>query len=113
MGTEDDVALREKYALEILNTTTEQEYDSRQRKFILEFADRIFWLDDPGMSREVREAYKMKTIPLNEYSKQIDIEMAKEEKAFEVARSMLADGLPAETIRKYTGLDESSILSLR
>jgi hypothetical protein len=28
----------------------------------------------------------------------------------EVARSMLADGLPAETIKKYTGLDESSIL---
>jgi predicted transposase/invertase (TIGR01784 family) len=36
----------------------------------------------------------------------------KGEKAFEVARSMLADGLPAETIRKYTGLDESDILAL-
>jgi predicted transposase/invertase (TIGR01784 family) len=32
---------------------------------------------------------------------------------FEVARSMLADGLPAEMISKYTGLDESSILSPR
>jgi predicted transposase/invertase (TIGR01784 family) len=32
---------------------------------------------------------------------------------FEVARSMLADGLPVETIKKYTGLDENSILSLR
>jgi hypothetical protein len=37
----------------------------------------------------------------------------KEEKAFDVARTMLADGLPAETIRKYTCLDEGSILSLR
>jgi predicted transposase YdaD len=129
MGTEDDIALREKYAWELLNTTTEQEYDSTQRKFILEFAGRIFWLDDPGMNREVKEAYKMKTIPLDEYSRQIRIEEAEmigeargeakgeargEAKGkFEVARSMLADGLPAETIRKYTGLDESSILSLR
>ncbi|MDR3354113.1 MAG: hypothetical protein LBO21_03675, partial [Synergistaceae bacterium] len=32
---------------------------------------------------------------------------------FEVARSMLADGLPVETIMKYTGLDKNSILSLR
>jgi hypothetical protein len=29
-----------------------------------------------------------------------------------VARSMLADDLPAETIRKYTGLDEDSIKRL-
>jgi hypothetical protein len=39
-------------------------------------------------------------------------EKGKAEGKFEVARTMLADGLPAETIRKYTGLDESSILSL-
>jgi hypothetical protein len=36
-----------------------------------------------------------------------------EEGKHEVARSMLADGLGVEIIRKYTGLDESSILSLR
>jgi hypothetical protein len=41
------------------------------------------------------------------------MEKGEEEKAFEIARTMLKDGLPAETIRKYTGLDESSILSLR
>ena len=55
----------------------------------------------------------MKTISLDEYVKETDMEEARVEKACEVARSMLADGLPAETIRKYTGLDESSILSLR
>jgi len=117
LGTEDNVALREKYAWELLNTTTEQEYDERQRKFIFEFADRIFWLGDPEISRELKEAYEMKTIPLSEYLKEIDREeamMIGETKGkFDVARSMLADGLPAETIRKYTGLDESSILSLR
>jgi predicted transposase/invertase (TIGR01784 family) len=37
----------------------------------------------------------------------------RKEGKFEVARSMFADGFPTETIRKYTGLDESSILSLR
>ena len=41
------------------------------------------------------------------------MEKGEEKKAFDVARTMLADGLPAETIRKYTGLDESFILSLR
>jgi hypothetical protein len=41
------------------------------------------------------------------------IEKGLEEGKFEVARSMLADGLPAEIVRKYTGLDESAIISLR
>jgi predicted transposase/invertase (TIGR01784 family) len=36
-----------------------------------------------------------------------------EKKAFDVARSMLADGLTFETVRKYTGLDELAVLSLR
>jgi predicted transposase YdaD len=54
----------------------------------------------------------MQLIPIDEAVREIQIRDAKEEKAIEVARSMLADGLPAETIRKYTGLDESSILSL-
>ncbi|MDR1580966.1 MAG: hypothetical protein LBS35_11465 [Synergistaceae bacterium] len=40
-------------------------------------------------------------------------EEGKEEGKFEVARSMLADGFTAEIIRKHTGLDERSILSLR
>jgi hypothetical protein len=31
----------------------------------------------------------------------------------EVARSMLADGLPAETVKKYTGLGEKEIFAIR
>ncbi|MDR1915652.1 MAG: hypothetical protein LBQ58_03640 [Synergistaceae bacterium] len=108
----DDVALRERYAWELLNATSDQEYDKRQRKFILEFVGRIFWLNDPQISQKLKEAYKMKTISLDEYVREIDKEEAKMEGKFEVARSMLADGLPAETIRKYTGLDEGDILSL-
>jgi predicted transposase/invertase (TIGR01784 family) len=40
-------------------------------------------------------------------------EEGREKKAFEVARSMLADGLPAETVRKYTGLSEREILAIQ
>jgi hypothetical protein len=72
LSIENDIALREKYAWEILNTTGEDDYDKRQRKFILEFANRIFWLDGCEISRDLREAYKMKTMPLDEYLRQID-----------------------------------------
>jgi hypothetical protein len=125
LGTENDVKLREKYALEILNTTDEDVYDNGQRRFILEFANRIFRLSDPEISQDVREAYRMKTIPLEQYVAAIakeegvmeGLEKGREEGMekgkFEVARSMLADGLPAETIRKYTGLEESARRSLR
>jgi predicted transposase/invertase (TIGR01784 family) len=107
----------------------EMSYDNSQRKYILEFSERIFRLKDPKMSDELREAYNMKTVPLRELSNALSKEEGiligkaegkeegktegKTEGKFEVARSMLADGLPAATIRKYTGLDESSILSLR
>jgi predicted transposase/invertase (TIGR01784 family) len=121
----DDVALREKFAWELLNMADEMSYDNNQRRYILEFAERIFRLKDSKMSDELREAYNMKTVSLKELSnalskeegimigKEEGLEKGKAEKAFDVARSMLADGLPAETIKKYTGLDESSILSLR
>jgi hypothetical protein len=113
----DNTMLREKFAWELLNTTGAESYDKRQRKFILEFTGRIFRLSDPRISEALKEAYKLQTISLEQYVAEIDKEEARmegmEEKAFDVARSMLADGLPAETIRKYTGLDEGSILSLR
>jgi hypothetical protein len=109
----DDLALREKYAWELLNTTGEEDYDKRQRKFIFEFVGRIFRLSDPRISEGLKEAYKVKTIPLSKYAEEIAKEEGVIEGKVDVARSMLADGLPAETIRKYTGLDENSILSLR
>jgi predicted mannosyl-3-phosphoglycerate phosphatase (HAD superfamily) len=80
---------------------------------MLEFTGRIFRLGDPRISEDLKEAYKLQTISLEQYVAEIDKEEARMEGKFEVARTMLADGLPAETIRKYTGLDESSILSLR
>jgi hypothetical protein len=109
----DDLALREKYAWELLNTTGEENYDKAQRKFIFEFVGRIFRLNDSKVSKGLKEAFKMITIPLSKYAEEFAKEEGKEEGRFEVARTMLADGLPTETIKKYTGLDESSILSLR
>jgi hypothetical protein len=121
----DDVKLREKYALEILNTTREEDYGRGERLFILDFSRRIFRLNAPEISRKLKEEYEMQTLPLREYSQQIKLGIAKEEgkeegrkegkeeKAFDVARSMLADGLPAETVMKYTGLGEKEILSIQ
>jgi hypothetical protein len=113
----DDVELREKYALEMLNTTIEANYDKEKRLFILEFSRRIFRLKDSKISSKLKEAYEMQTIPLREYSQQIKLGIAREEGReegkFEVARSMLADGLPAETVRKYTGLGEKEIFAIQ
>jgi predicted transposase YdaD len=44
--------------------------------------------------------------------REIQIRDAKEEKAIEVARKMLAKSVPVETIAEYTGLDEGYIQDL-
>jgi hypothetical protein len=112
----DDIGCREKYAWEILETTAAHEYDKKSARFILDFSRGIFRLNDSEISDKLKGAYQMKMLSLDEYVQQIVIEdakeEAKEEKAVEVARSMLADGLPTETIQKYTGLDESDIMAL-
>ncbi|MDR3354286.1 MAG: hypothetical protein LBO21_04555 [Synergistaceae bacterium] len=124
----NDAALREKYAWELLNMTSGQGYDKRQRKFILDFAGRIFWLNGPGISRDLKEAYEMQTISLEEYSKRIAEEAAmiqgkfegkiegkiegKFEGKIEVARKMLARKMPINEIIDITGLNEKDILSL-
>ena len=100
-----------------MDTTSDKEYTEKERYMILEFSRRIFRLSDPKISEELKEAYKVQTIPLSEYSQQIRLKAAryegKEEGLEEVARSMLADGLSVETIRKYTGFNEEKILALR
>jgi hypothetical protein len=129
----DDVALREKYAWELLNMPGVEGYDKRQRKFILEFVGRIFRLSDPGISEDLREAYKLRTISLEQYVAEIDKEEARmegmekglekglergmergmERGKFEVARKMLARRMPIDDIADITGLNERDILSLQ
>jgi hypothetical protein len=115
------VALREKYARELLNMADEMSYDNSQRKYILEFSERIFRLKDPKMSDELREAYNMKTVPLKELSNAlskeegilIGEEKGKIEGKFEVARKMLARKMSVGDIVDITGLNERDILSIQ
>jgi hypothetical protein len=117
----DDLALREKYAWELLNTIDEEDYDKAQRKFIFEFVGRIFRLTDPKISKRLKEAFKMITIPLSKYAEEIakeegmeeGMEKGMEEKAFEVARKMLARKMPISDIVDITELNERDILSLQ
>ncbi|MDR1482161.1 MAG: hypothetical protein LBI74_06000 [Synergistaceae bacterium] len=108
----ENPADRGKYSLELLNLTKERGYDAERARSVQKFIYRILRIRDEKIDPKVREVWRMQLIPIDEAVREIQIRDAKEEKAIEVARSMLADGLPAETIRKYTGLDESSILSL-
>jgi hypothetical protein len=112
-----DPADRGKYSLELLKLTEERGYDARKTRNIQKFIYRILRIGDKSIDAKVREAWKMQLIPIDEAVREIQIRDAMEEgmeRGMEkVARSMLADGLTAETIMKYTGLDENSILSLR
>jgi hypothetical protein len=121
LGTEDDLQLREKYARELLNTMGTASYDKRQRKFILEFVGRIFRLSDPEISEDLKEAYKLQTISLEQYVAEIDKaeawmegkEEGKEEGKFEVARNFLKMGLSPDQIAQGTGLSVEEISALR
>ena len=109
----ENPADRGKYSLELLNLTRERGYDTERARSVQKFIYRILRIRDEKIDPNVREVWRMQLIPIDEAVREIQIRDAKEEGKIEVARSMLADGLPAETIKKYTGLDESSILSLR
>jgi hypothetical protein len=117
----DDLALREKYAWELLNIPDEEGYDKRQKKFILEFVGRIFRLSDPRISEGLKEAFKLQTVSLEQYVAEIDkeeawmegMEKGEEKKAFEIARTMLARKMSISDIVDITGLNERDILSIQ
>jgi predicted transposase/invertase (TIGR01784 family) len=94
-----------------------ESYDKRQRKFILEFVGRIFRLSDPGINEDLREAYKLQTISLEQYVAEIDKAEARmegmEKGKFEVARNFLKMGFPLDQIAQGTGLSVEEISSLR
>ena len=109
----DNPKLREQYAVEIAENTAE----SDKKMFILDFTRRILRLDDDKISEKVKEVYKMQTVPLEEYRKQVKLqgarEEAAEEKALEIARSMLADGKPLQEVAKYTRLPIGELQQLQ
>jgi hypothetical protein len=83
---------------------------------IQKFIYRILRIGDKNIDPKVREVWKMQLIPIDEAVREIQIRDAKEEGMeagkFEVARSMRAEGLSPEIIKKCTGLDEQDILAL-
>ena len=50
--------------------------------------------------------------PIDEVVKDIQIRDAKEEKAFEVAKNLLENGVSVDIIVKSTGLDKEDILAI-
>ena len=108
-----NVKLREQYAAEIAEITAANE----RKMFILDFARRILQLDDAEISEHVKGEYRMQTVTLEEYRKQIKLQNAREEaieeKALKMARLMLADGKSLQEVAKYTGLPVEDLQKLR
>jgi predicted transposase/invertase (TIGR01784 family) len=72
------------------------------------------------MSQSVKEEWRMRAIPIEEAANEVWIRHAREEgreegmeaEKVEVARSMRAEGLSLDIIKRCTGLPESEILGL-
>jgi hypothetical protein len=124
---------RGEYSLELLERIRERNFDDEKASSFQRFVYHLFQIYKDDIAPKIKEVWKMKFRPISELVREIHIREAREEGwaegstegmkkgmekgmekgKFDVARTMLADGLPAETVRKYTGLDESSIRSLR
>jgi hypothetical protein len=121
----DDEDLRKKYARELLNFANDESYDDRQRKYILDFSKRILRLKELEMSDDLKEAYNMKMISLEEASEEIvrqegimigvkkGVKKGKVENQFETARRMLARNVPISDIVDFTGLKEQDVLTIQ
>lgn len=108
LDAEGNKDLREKYAMEILETIEKRSYDEEKKFFILKFAERIFQLSKPDVSEKVRKVYKMQMVPIKEYAHKVELECERqegaEERAFEIARSLLAGGMPPQEVARHTEL---------
>jgi predicted transposase/invertase (TIGR01784 family) len=123
-----DPLKRGKYALELLDLIKERELEEAKLRSFRKFTSNILQLGEVDIDPNVREAWKMKWMSWAETVKEIDIRDAREEGMeegmekgmekgaenckLEVARSMRAEGLSAEIIRKCTGLGEDDIPAL-
>jgi hypothetical protein len=103
---------REKYVRELLKILRERDYDMKRRRFIMKFIGNVLNVRNNDISAELRREFYMRWVPMSEVQRELAIEDAREEGKIEVARKMLAKGVPVETIEEYTGLDEGDILAL-
>ena len=108
MAAGGEARQREKYAKELLKIMRELDYDNAKKSMVLRFIGHILRLQDKDINSDLRGEFLMQFIPLSEYRKLSAIEDAKEERTLEVARSMLENGMSAEKIKKYTGLEKKT-----
>ena len=107
-----DPEKRGQYSLELLNLFRERGYDAEKARSLKKFVHRILRIGDKKIDPKVREVWRMQLIPIDEAVREIQIRDAKEEKAFQVAKNLLTNGVSLDIIVKSTGLDEEEILSL-
>jgi hypothetical protein len=102
-------APREKYALELLKILRDRDYDNARIRFIMKFVGNVLQVKRDDIDTKVKGAFGMPWVPISQVQRELEIEDIKEEGKMEVARSMLADGMPVEKIKKYTGLDDEGM----
>jgi hypothetical protein len=61
---------------------------------------------------KVREVWKMRFRPIDEVIRDINIQEARDEKVFEIARNFLADGFSPDIIARNTGLSLEDVQSM-
>jgi hypothetical protein len=103
---------REEYSLELLDLLESKGLKEEKAWSIKRFIYRILQIGGEDINPKVREVWKMRFRPIDEVIRDINIQEAKEEKAFEVARNFLAEGIPPAVVAKNTGLSLSDIQSM-
>jgi hypothetical protein len=123
---------REEYSLELLELIKARKFNDEKAWSFQKFAYHLLQIDKGDIDPKIREVWKMQFRPIDEVVRDIHIrdaeeyglkkgreegmekgmEEGREKGRLEVARLMLAEGLSTEAIKRCTGLDESSILSL-
>ncbi|MDR1133818.1 MAG: hypothetical protein LBL05_06610 [Synergistaceae bacterium] len=78
----------------------------------MNFVGSVLQVRRDDIDPNVKGEFEMPWVPISQVQRELAIEDIKEEGKMEVARSMLSEGLPFETIKKCTGLDEEDILAL-
>jgi len=115
------------YLRKLTALLTERGWDTNDKRNLLLFIRRIINLKDKMLQEEylkynleLRKGGDQMYDWMKEAEERIverrgmekGMEKGMEEKAFEVARSMRADGLSTDVIKKYSGLDREDILAL-
>ncbi|GHS95807.1 hypothetical protein AGMMS50276_12790 [Synergistales bacterium] len=116
---------REKYSLELLDLIQAWKLEAKKARSFQNFVYRILRIGEEDIDPKIKGVWKMQFRPIDDVVKDIYLRYAREEGIeegmekgmekgkFEVARSMLAEGLSADIIKKCTGLNKQDILSIQ